>query len=147
MTQRALPEATPRKLPRWRGFNLLNKFGLEWSNSPFEEKDFEWIAELGFNFVRLPLDYRIWTESDNPYRLKEAELREIDRAVQFGEKYGIHVMLNFHRAPGYGATDFAPILNALREVGYTGWASLEPFDYYPDPETMTRGALRYLKGL
>jgi hypothetical protein len=33
MTQRALPEATPRKLPRWRGFNLLNKFGLEWSNS------------------------------------------------------------------------------------------------------------------
>ncbi|MDW8052675.1 MAG: cellulase family glycosylhydrolase [Armatimonadota bacterium] len=96
-----LPEPSPRKLPRWRGFNLLNKFILEWSNSPFEEKDFEWIAELGFNFVRLPMDYRIWTEKDDPYRLREDELREIDRAIRLGEKYGIHVMLNFHRAPGY----------------------------------------------
>jgi hypothetical protein len=115
MTQRALPEATPRKLPRWRGFNLLNKFGLEWSNRPFEEKDFEWIAELGFNFVRLPLDYRIWTETDNPYRLKEAELREIDRAVQFGEKYGIHVMLNFHRAPGYTVASPPEPLNLWKD--------------------------------
>jgi len=115
MTQRALPEATPRKLPRWRGFNLLNKFGLEWSNHPFEEKDFEWIAELGFNFVRLPLDYRIWTETDNPYRLKESELREIDRAVQFGEKYGIHVMLNFHRAPGYTVASPPEPLNLWKD--------------------------------
>ena len=115
MTQRALPEATPRKLPRWRGFNLLNKFGLEWSNRPFEEKDFEWIAELGFNFVRLPLDYRIWTETDNPYRLKESELREIDRAVQFGEKYGIHVMLNFHRAPGYTVASPPEPLNLWKD--------------------------------
>ncbi len=115
MTQRTLPEPTPRKLPHWRGFNLLNKFGLEWSNSPFEEKDFEWIAELGFNFVRLPLDYRIWTERDNPYRLKESELREIDRAVQFGEKYGIHVQLNFHRAPGYTVASPPEPLNLWKD--------------------------------
>lgn len=60
-----------------------------------------------------------------------------------------HVHLNDSnlRAPSYGETDFAPILHALREVGYQGWASLEPFDYYPDPETMMRESLRYLKGL
>ncbi len=101
MLQRTLPEPTPRQLPRWRGFNLLNKFNQEWSNRPFEEQDFEWIAELGFNFVRLPMDYRIWTDAEDPYRLREAELREIDRAVRFGEKYKVHVQLNFHRAPGY----------------------------------------------
>lgn len=102
MLQRArLPEPTPRRLPRWRGFNLLNKFNLEWSNRSFEERDFEWIAELGFNFVRLPMDYRIWTDPDNPYRLREEELRLIDQAVRFGEKYRVHVQLNFHRAPGY----------------------------------------------
>jgi endoglucanase len=65
--------------------------------------------------VRLPLDYRIWTESDNPYRLKEAELREIDRAVQFGEKYGIHVMLNFHRAPGYTVASPPEPLNLWKD--------------------------------
>jgi len=101
MLQRTLPEPTPRQLPRWRGFNLLNKFHQAWSSRPFEEQDFEWIAELGFNFVRLPMDYRIWTDPENPYRLREAELRDIDRAVRFGEKYKVHVQINFHRAPGY----------------------------------------------
>jgi len=78
-----------------------------------------------------------------------AETDDVPALICQNAPYIAHVHLNDSnlRAPGYGATDFAPILNALREVGYTGWASLEPFDYYPDPETMTRGALRYLKGL
>jgi endoglucanase len=86
-----LPEPKVEKLPRWRGFNLQNKFHRDWSNTRFEERDFEWIAELGFNFVRLPMDYRIWTDADNPYRLREEELRQIDEAVRWSEKYGIHV--------------------------------------------------------
>ncbi|MFQ3610830.1 MAG: cellulase family glycosylhydrolase [Fimbriimonadales bacterium] len=101
MQNSRLPEPTASKLPRWRGFNLLNRFGLEWSNTPFEERDFEWIAELGFNFVRLPLDYRIWTDKANPYRLDEAILRELEGVVRWGEKYRIHIQMNFHRAPGY----------------------------------------------
>ena len=59
--KRTLPEATPEKLPRWRGFNLLEKFNVA-RNTRFVEQDFEWIAELGFNFVRLPMDYRCWIE-------------------------------------------------------------------------------------
>ena len=47
-------------LPAWRGFNLLNKFNGQ--NEPFAEEDFQWLAELGFNFVRLPMDYRMWIE-------------------------------------------------------------------------------------
>jgi len=37
---RALPEATPQKLPRWRGFNLLEKFHYPWNNGPFVEGEF-----------------------------------------------------------------------------------------------------------
>jgi len=94
-----LPEATARQLPRWRGFNLLNKFNGR--NDPFVEQDFAWIAELGFNFARLPMDYRGWIEGGDWTRLRESTLAEIDDAVRFGEKHGIHVCLNFHRAPGY----------------------------------------------
>src|SRR5690242_11133508 len=36
-----LPAASAAKLPRWRGFNLLNRFNLDWSNKPFEEEDFK----------------------------------------------------------------------------------------------------------
>jgi endoglucanase len=97
---RALPEPAPQHLPRWRGFNLLDKFMVDHQKA-FEERDFADIAELGFNFVRLPLDYRCWTERDQPRVLKESILKEIDQAVAWGGKHGIHVQINFHRAPGY----------------------------------------------
>ena len=96
----ALPDATPQHLPRWRGFNLLDKFMVD-SQKPFVERDFADIAELGFDFVRLPLDYRCWTDPAKPRDLKEPILKEIDQAVEFGQKHGIHVQLNFHRAPGF----------------------------------------------
>src|SRR5580693_5717835 len=97
---RALPDATPKHLPRWRGFNLLNKFMAD-SQKPFDERDFADIAELGFDFVRLPLDYRCWTAPGEPKTLKDPVLKEIDQAVAFGKKHAVHVQINFHRAPGF----------------------------------------------
>lgn len=85
---------------QWRGFNLLEKFTLR-GNAPFKEDDFKWIAELGFNFVRLPMDYRCYTEANDWLKFKEPVLQEIDQAIAFGEKYGIHVCVNLHRAPGF----------------------------------------------
>ena len=96
-----LPRPTPDHLPRWRGFNLTDKFHRDWNNGPFVEEDFRLIHELGFNFVRLPMDYRVWTIGDDWRRFSEPALEEIDRAVAWGGEYGIHVCINFHRAPGY----------------------------------------------
>lgn len=96
----AAPEPTPSKLPRWRGFNLLEKF-TDHRNEPFREADFEWIAELGFDFVRLPMSYRCWADPGDWLKLKKPILKQVDQAVEFGRKYGVHVNINFHRAPGY----------------------------------------------
>ena len=93
------PAASWQSLPRWRGFNLLEKFQRDWNNNPFVETDFDWIAEWGFNFVRLPCDYRIWTEAPGKYR--EAPLKQLDQALAFARARGIHTLLNLHRAPGY----------------------------------------------
>lgn len=89
-----------RKEKLWKGFNLLNKFNPDYQ-TPFEEKDFEIMAEWGFNFARIPLSYWCWSGADDWYRVDEACLKEIDRVVELGRQYKIHINLNFHRAPGY----------------------------------------------
>ncbi|MFC1463048.1 glycoside hydrolase family 5 protein [Verrucomicrobiota bacterium] len=88
------------------------------------------------------MNYRLWTEmaesepagragpparpvpqggrdSGEP-RLKEDVLEKIDRAVEMGRKHGIHMDLNFHRAPGYSVS---------REVE-------EPFCLWTDQEAL-----------
>jgi sugar phosphate isomerase/epimerase len=49
------------------------------------------------------------------------------------------------RGPGFGRTDFGPILRALNAVRYAGYVSVEVFDYSPDPQTIATESLKYLK--
>ena len=97
-----LPIPTAEKIPGYRGFNLLEKFVKgHGDNGPFKEADFQLISEWGFNFVRLPMDYRIWIADGDWTKFDEKQFKEIDQAVEYGKKYNIHVCINFHRAPGY----------------------------------------------
>jgi endoglucanase len=104
---------------KWHGFNLLEKFTLE-GNSRYREKDFRLMRELGFNFVRLPIDYRCYANPADWLAFDERKLREIDEAVAYGKEYGIHVCLNLHRAPGYCINPPA-----------------EPRDLWTDPQAQT----------
>ncbi|MBY0229626.1 MAG: sugar phosphate isomerase/epimerase [Gemmataceae bacterium] len=49
------------------------------------------------------------------------------------------------RGPGFGETDFVPIFQALKEIGYEGWVSVEVFDYAPDAETIASKSIEYMK--
>lgn len=135
----ALPDPSPKQLPRWRGFNLLDKFMVD-QQKPFEERDFADISELGFNFVRLPLDYRCWTDSASPKKLKDPVLKEIDHAVGLGKKHGIHVQINFHRAPGFTVASPAEAKSLwtdaeIQDVCAHHWASFAA-RYHGMPNTL-----------
>ena len=49
------------------------------------------------------------------------------------------------RGPGFGDIDFVPIFRALHEAGYDRWVSVEVFDYKPDPETIARQSVDYMR--
>jgi D-psicose/D-tagatose/L-ribulose 3-epimerase len=95
------------------------------------------VEEIGHPSFRLMLDVKSMCSEDRP----AAELiREYAPLVKH-----FHANDANRRGPGFGDTDFRPIAAALRDVGYAGWVSVEVFDYTPDPETIARESLRYLR--
>lgn len=118
-TESALPEPSATRLPRWRGFNLLEKFTARRDgNSPFRAADFELMHEWGFNFARLPMSYQCWAKGDPDawLRLDESQLRHVDEAVELGARHTIHINLNLHRAPGYCVNPPAEPLDLFKDA-------------------------------
>ncbi|MBN2523345.1 MAG: cellulase family glycosylhydrolase [Bacteroidales bacterium] len=113
------------KYSKYRGFNLLAKFSGMGPRERFQEEDFEIMAELGFDFARIPMSYWNWARVDDWYAIDEEIFKDIDEVIEFGKQYRIHINLNMHRVPGY-------CINR---------GDLEPFDLFHDSEANMQKAL------
>lgn len=92
---------------RYYGFNFLWMFsspGKGKRKNPAIDiayKELDFIADMGCNFVRLPLDYRFWIHDFCYSEPDELMLKMVDRCVEAVTERGFHCSLNLHRAPGY----------------------------------------------
>jgi aryl-phospho-beta-D-glucosidase BglC (GH1 family) len=112
-------EPAQTAIPRWRGFNLLSFFQAlspgDRSDGMVRQDDLLWMRDWGFDFVRLPMDYWLWVDSDwratrtlrpdDVFKINQSTLEKVDRTVDLCRRRGLHLQLNFHRAPGYCIND------------------------------------------
>lgn len=108
---RAFATQVQNKLPRWRGFNLLDFFQPNPNppRRPTTEEHLKWMRDWGFDFIRLPIAYPTYLKFDRSRNIKPEEVYQIDeqrveaieQLVHMAQKQGMHVSLNLHRAPGY----------------------------------------------
>jgi aryl-phospho-beta-D-glucosidase BglC (GH1 family) len=71
---------------------------------PLDERALDFLAREGFDFVRLPTDYRVWTTGFDYLHPDETVFESIDAYLAACRARGIHLSLNLHRAPGYCIT-------------------------------------------
>jgi sugar phosphate isomerase/epimerase len=95
------------------------------------------VRRIGHPFVRLHLDVKAMATEAAP-------TPDVIRA-NAGHMQHFHANDPNLRGPGFGDTDFRPIFRALKDVNYRGWVSVEVFDYKPDPVTIARESIRYMR--
>jgi len=98
------------------GFNAQWLYSKRATPRGPDERVLDAMAAWGFNFLRLPTDYRLYCVGNDPDRPDEAVLALIDDVLAACRERGIHLSLNMHRAPGYIIT---------------GWES-EPYNLWAD---------------
>ena len=92
---------------------------------------------LAHPFVKLHLDVKAMSAEPEP----------TPDVIRANAAYLHHFHANDpnRRGPGFGDTDFRPIFQALHDIRYPGWVSVEVFDYTPDPDTIARESIRYMR--
>ncbi|MDQ8186595.1 cellulase family glycosylhydrolase [Pelagicoccus sp. SDUM812002] len=122
-----------QSLPKWKGFNFLDFFvpNPQEGRPKTAEESFKWMRDWGFDFVRIPMAYPYFLDidydrditPDEVYEFSEKKVAEVDAIIEKAHKYGLHVSLNLHRAPGY-------CINAGFHEPYNLWTDQAALDAF-----------------
>ena len=89
--------------------------------------------------IRTMFDTHNAVDETEPHAALIERYFEFIRHVHVNETDGGHC--------GTGDYDFEPVLRTLKRLNYSGWISLEAFDFSPGPERIASESLRYLNGI
>ncbi len=83
------------------GTSYSKQFWETYFESYVTESDIEWIAEKGFNSVRMPINARkLYSNTENGLDFDNATIERLDRLINWCKKKNIYVILDMHGAPG-----------------------------------------------
>jgi len=87
------------------GDEAYSAFFNAYMESYIAEADIAFLARCGFNFVRLPFNYRHFESDLAPGQWQEDGFRRLENIVNLCRKHHIWVLLDLHAAPGAQARD------------------------------------------
>ena len=94
-------EAIRRLLLRSMGQESYEAFFDAYERAFFDSADAEFIASLGLNSVRVPVNYRHFEDDAAPFELKEEGFAKLDRVIDLLRDAGLYAIIDLHAAPGY----------------------------------------------
>lgn len=72
----------------------------------FEDADAAFIASLGLNCLRLPINYRHFERDTEPFVIREEGFRHLDRVVDLCARHGLYTVIDLHAVQGYQNQDW-----------------------------------------
>lgn len=112
---------------------------------PVQQCDVVQSLDEAVSIVRAIGHPAIQTMFDSHNAINEVEPHEVLVDRYFDLIKHVHVNELDGRHCGTGDYDFKPVLATLQRRGYTGWVSLEAFDFTPGAERLANESLRYLE--
>lgn len=79
---------------RWEQYRGVNV------DCTIQEEDIKVLAESGANLMRLAMPICTFIEMEAPYGYNEMAFKKFDSVLDWGEKYGVDVLIDPHRYPG-----------------------------------------------
>ncbi len=84
-----------------RGINIGDFFENDYDvTKPFENPVPEWsydaVCKAGFDHVRIPVRWSIWTDDANGYKINEKYAQEVENSVNIYLDNGLEVIINVH---------------------------------------------------
>ncbi len=82
------------------GEEAYQAFFRQFTESFFGDADARYLASLGANCVRVPVNYRLLADDAEPLRVRDSGLSWLDRAVGTCAAHGLYTVLDLHALPG-----------------------------------------------
>ena len=82
------------------GSAFASEFWKTFRNNYITRRDIEMIAEMGFNSIRIPINWRVIMEDEPGIHFIEEGFHVIDRCLDWCEEFNLYAILDLHGAPG-----------------------------------------------